>query len=54
VQLEINRALYLDETSLAPTASFSHFAADIDGLVSRITAMGQGWVAPPRRQQAAE
>ncbi len=54
VQIEINRALYLDEGSLAPSANFARFAGDIDGLVARIAAMAQTWVTPPGYRVAAE
>ena len=54
VQIEINRALYLDETTLALRPHFSAFAAVIDGLVSRAAAMGRSWIDPSAYRIAAE
>lgn len=38
LQIEINRALYLDEASLAPTAGFSSLKAHIEQLTSALAA----------------
>jgi N-formylglutamate amidohydrolase len=54
VQIEINRALYLDEAKVAPRVDFQDFARVIDGLVARIALMGQSWVASPAYRFAAE
>jgi N-formylglutamate amidohydrolase len=54
VQIEINRALYLDETKVEPRADFAGFAHVIDGLVARIASMGQSWVTPFVQRFAAE
>ena len=36
IQLEINRALYMDERQFEPTASFGRLAADLEALADRI------------------
>ncbi len=54
VQIEINRALYLDETTLALRTDFLRFKSVIEDLVARIAAMGQAWLAPLTHRFAAE
>jgi N-formylglutamate deformylase len=39
VQLEINRALYMDERRFERSASFSRLAADLEGLAESLTAI---------------
>jgi N-formylglutamate deformylase len=39
IQLEINRALYMDERKYEPIASFGRLAADLDGLADRLAAI---------------
>jgi N-formylglutamate amidohydrolase len=38
LQIEINRALYLDETSLRPTANFARLQRDLTALIQRLFA----------------
>ena len=44
VQVEIDRALYMDERTIRPHAGFAAFRAVLDGIVAEIAAMGR-----PRR-----
>ncbi|MEO8926519.1 MAG: N-formylglutamate amidohydrolase [Caulobacteraceae bacterium] len=37
LQIEVNRALYLDEAKLAPTAGFAHLKADLEGLFGAVS-----------------
>jgi N-formylglutamate amidohydrolase len=39
LQIEINRALYLDETALAPNAGFAKLKDDVEALCARMAAM---------------
>ncbi len=39
IQLEINRALYMDERQFEPIAAFSRLAADIEAMADRIAAI---------------
>jgi N-formylglutamate amidohydrolase len=39
LQIEINRALYLDETALAPNAGFARLKDDVEALCARIASM---------------
>jgi N-formylglutamate amidohydrolase len=39
IQLEINRALYMDERKYEPIASFGRLAADLEGLADRLAAI---------------
>jgi N-formylglutamate amidohydrolase len=39
IQLEINRALYMDERKFEPIAAFSRLAADLDVLADRLAAI---------------
>ncbi|MDP3299508.1 MAG: N-formylglutamate amidohydrolase [Phenylobacterium sp.] len=43
LQIELNRALYLDEDALAPTAGFARLKADIAALTAALTA--QDWTS---------
>jgi N-formylglutamate amidohydrolase len=54
VQIEINRALYLDEAALTLRSDFLAFTSVIDGLIARIAAMGQAWLTSPSYRIAAE
>jgi N-formylglutamate amidohydrolase len=38
LQIEVNRALYLDETTLAPTAGFAPLKSDLEGLFGALAA----------------
>jgi N-formylglutamate amidohydrolase len=38
LQIEVNRALYLDEASLAPTADFADLKADLEGVFAALAA----------------
>ena len=49
IQIEIDRALYLDEQKIRPNANFEAFRSLMDGVVSEIVAIGQ-----PSRKLAAE
>jgi N-formylglutamate amidohydrolase len=44
VQVEVNRALYLDEAGLTPSAGFGALKADLDRLAGRLAAVD--WTAP--------
>jgi N-formylglutamate amidohydrolase len=44
VQIEVNRALYLDEASLEPTAGYGPLKADLDRLAATLAAVD--WAAP--------
>jgi N-formylglutamate amidohydrolase len=39
IQLEINRALYMDERQFEPIASFGRLAADLEALANRVAAI---------------
>lgn len=39
LQIEINRALYMDEAGLAPTAGFSRLKADLESLMAALAGM---------------
>lgn len=39
LQIEINRALYLDEVRLEPTAGFARLKADLERLIATLTSM---------------
>jgi N-formylglutamate amidohydrolase len=54
VQIEINRALYLDEAKIEPRDGFEDFAQVVNALVAQIAAMGQAWVTAPGYRFAAE
>ncbi len=54
VQIEINRALYLDEATLTPHRHFAAFESAMEALVMRIVAMGQAWIDPATHRIAAE
>lgn len=49
IQIEIDRALYLDERSVQPNANFERFKALIETVVSELAALGR-----PRQRLAAE
>ncbi len=52
VQIEFNRALYMDERSLAPTARFETLKADLAAMMQKlIAAFDQGFLLP---REAAE
>ena len=42
IQVELNRALYMDEQTFAPNAGFSALQADCLGLVARLASVGPG------------
>ena len=42
LQIEINRALYLDETTLTPTAGFEKLKADLEQLTRALAAADWG------------
>jgi N-formylglutamate amidohydrolase len=44
VQIEVNRALYLDEARLTPTAGYRALKADLDRLAARLAAVD--WASP--------
>jgi N-formylglutamate amidohydrolase len=48
LQIEINRALYLDEATLRPLPSYERLKADLARLIAEIAATGANW------RQAAE
>src|SRR5689334_10200453 len=48
IQLEINRALYMDERRFEPIASFSRLAADLDTLADRLAAIPLAELRPYR------
>ncbi|WP_333714711.1 N-formylglutamate amidohydrolase [Yoonia sp.] len=50
LQIEINRALYMDEARLEPNADFDAFKAVLEGVVAEIVAIG----APSVERLAAE
>ncbi len=52
LQIEINRALYMDEVSLEPHAGFDRLAKDVLTVVSSLAAVDFG--APPAYRTAAE
>jgi N-formylglutamate amidohydrolase len=54
VQIEINRALYLDETTLMLNNAYPAFARSIDALVGRLVGLGQSWLGPTTYRAAAE
>lgn len=48
IQIEINRALYLDENTLQRSANFSACAEIVDGLIRTIAATAEAWRGPYR------
>lgn len=52
LQIEVNRALYLDEETLEKTAGFDQVRRDIDALIAEIAAVADRIGSP--RQDAAE
>jgi N-formylglutamate amidohydrolase len=50
VQIEINRALYMDEARLEPNADFDAFKSLLEGVVAEIVEIG----APSVERLAAE
>jgi N-formylglutamate amidohydrolase len=44
LQVEINRALYLDETALTPSAGFAKLKDDLEALFARIAAVWRGLI----------
>jgi N-formylglutamate amidohydrolase len=48
IQLEINRALYMDERRFEPIASFTRLATDLDTLADRLAAIPLGELRPYR------
>lgn len=52
LQIEVNRALYLDERSLQKASGFERLRRDIAALISELTRVGEGLVMS--RQDAAE
>jgi N-formylglutamate deformylase len=44
LQIEINRALYLDEAALAPHAGFAKLKDDVEALCTRIAAVWRGLI----------
>ena len=54
VQIEINRALYLSEASLQPSADYPAFERVIAMLIGKLAAMSQGWITPSAYRAAAE
>jgi N-formylglutamate amidohydrolase len=54
VQIEINRALYLNEGDLQPNNAFAALVLTIDTLVGRLVALGQSWLGPTASHAAAE
>ena len=48
IQIEINRALYLTEASLEPSANYDAFASVIEGLIGALAAMSETWLGPRR------
>jgi N-formylglutamate deformylase len=52
IQIEIDRALYMDEATITPRPDFADFQALMDKVVSQLAALGQAGV--PMGQMAAE
>jgi len=52
LQIEINRALYIDEVTLERSPGFAQTKADLTALADALIALDPAWLAPPR--QAAE
>lgn len=50
VQVEIDRALYMDETTLKPNADFDRFKARLSGVIADLAAIGH----PSEQRVAAE
>ncbi len=48
IQVEINRALYLNETTLERSADFGECASTIEILIAAIAAMAEVWISPYR------
>ena len=46
VQVELNRALYVDEKTLEPTDHFAKFQKDITRVMSRLVSLPDGDFAP--------
>ena len=51
IQVELDRALYMDETSITPLPSYGSFCDLIDGVVGEITEIGR---SSPKTSLAAE
>ena len=54
VQIEVNRALYMEEESLTPHAGFAALRASLTRLMAHLAANWQRWLPPPARLRAAE
>jgi N-formylglutamate amidohydrolase len=54
VQVEINRALYLDEAKIALRADTQAFVGVINELVARVADLGRSWARTPVSHFAAE
>ena len=52
LQIEVNRALYLDEGRMSKTAGFGHCQDRLRHFVARL--IGGSWMTLARRQAAAE
>lgn len=52
LQIEVNRALYMDEVTLDKTPRFARTKADLTVLADALVALDPAWLVPPR--QAAE
>jgi N-formylglutamate deformylase len=52
LQIEINRALYMDEITLEKAPGFARTKAHLTALADALIALDSAWLAPPR--QAAE
>jgi len=50
IQVEIDRALYMDERSLLPNGNFEAFKALLRGVITEVTAIGR----PDDTRMAAE
>lgn len=54
VQIELNRALYMDETRLAPHDGFAALQTSLSGLLAQLAAHWQRWLPAPQPVRAAE
>lgn len=52
IQIEINRALYLQESTLQRSADFAACTRIVEGMIRAVASMTTGWVGPAR--EAAE
>ncbi|MDP2621889.1 MAG: N-formylglutamate amidohydrolase, partial [Hyphomicrobiales bacterium] len=52
LQIEVNRALYMDEVTLDKTPGFAQTKSDLTALADALIAIDPAWLTPPR--QAAE